>query len=146
MRRVSIAWLMVGTAAIAFPCALVAATLRDQPLLGLRYGLDMGLWPTLPILGLYLFAVIRRRRSFRPFDVGFLAMGLAAVCAYVVISLGVPELVLMPIAYYINEIEIRFMDCDGYEAYIRCLLIHGFLLAVPQLLIAVTGGFVVRQM
>jgi hypothetical protein len=146
LRRASIAWLMVAVAAVAFPCAIVGAILRDRPMFGLEDCLDLGLAPSVPLLGVYLFARVRRGTPIRAFDFGFLLFGWVAVIVYVVLSKSVPEMVAAPIVYYINEVEAQYMNCDLEACYILSLAIQGLILAMPQLLIAVLGGLLTQQL
>jgi hypothetical protein len=143
--RLMIAWLMLGIAAIAFPCAIVGSILRNRPLFGLEHCLGMGLWPTIPVLAIYLFAMIRRRAMIRAFDIGFVAFGWAAVFVFVIDAWAFPAIMRYPIVFYINQIEPYFLDCDLQECYILSLFIQGAILAVPQLVTAVLGGLVVRR-
>jgi hypothetical protein len=145
MPRFSIAWLMIGTAAIAFPCAVVGSVVRNRPIFGLEYCLDTGLAATVPVLVVYFFAFVRRRPLIRFFDVGFLASGWGAVCAYGILCWRTPERMAAPILYYINEIEPRFLNCDLVECDILSLVIRGLILAVPQLGIARVGGMVAER-
>jgi hypothetical protein len=142
--RFTIAWLMIGTATIAFPCAIVGSVMRNRPMFGLEYCLDMGLSTTIPVLAVYLCSVLGRRASIRPFDIGFLAFGWAAVVIFVVAAWAFPHVIATPIVYYINEIEPYFLECDLEECYVFSLLIRGAILAAPQLLVAFFGGLVVR--
>ena len=140
--RISIAWLTISVAAIAFPMAVVSAVMNGRPIFGLEGVLDMGLWPTVPVLAIYLFLVLNRPGAVRPFDIGFLAFGAAAVCIFVVIARAFPTIVEVPIIYYVNKLEPSWLDCDRWETYAICLLIQGSILAVPQLLTALIGALV----
>jgi hypothetical protein len=145
IHRFTIAWLLVAIAVIAFPMALLSVVMNDRPRIDRTGTLDMGLWLTIPVLTVYLFAAIRRRAMIRAFDFGFLAFGWAAAFVFVVTAWACPGFMHIPIVFYINEIEPYFLDCDLTECYILSLLIQGAIFAIPQLVVALLGGLVVRR-
>jgi hypothetical protein len=131
---------MSVTAIIAFDCAVLGPVLRGRPLFGLDGSLDMGLLPTVTVFSLALFSIVARRGKSRPFIVGFAAAGWVSVLAYVATCRIIPEVMAIPVMYYINDIEPRFMDAATLELYSLSLMLMGLIWAVPQLIIALVGG------
>lgn len=142
--RFSIARLMHGVAVVAFPAAILAGTIHGRPILGLGYGLDCGLMASVPVLVALSPATARRGRD-RPFVLGLVAAGWAAVVGYVALCMLGPEVVMRPIRYYLNEIEPRFLDADTLPLYALSLTIVGLILATPQFLVALAGGLLARR-
>ena len=141
--RVSIARLMHWVAIVAFPVAVLASVVNDRSILGLDYCLDTGLMASVAVLIALSPATVPRGRS-RPFALGFVVAGWAAVIAYVVSCVLFPDVVALPVLYYINEIEPRFMDADTLALYSLSLVIRGLIMAAPQFLIALSGGLLVK--
>lgn len=70
----SISGIMLCIATLAFPIGVLASVLNNRPLLGLRYCLDMGLFPSVTALIALTPIVIKQRRS-RSFIAGCVAAG-----------------------------------------------------------------------
>ncbi len=142
-RYKSISGMMLGIAILAFPIGVLASVLNGRPLLGLDYCLDTGLIPSVTALIALTPTAIKQRRS-RSFNAGFVAAGWMAVIAYAWACRTFPDIMATPVVYYINEIEPRFMDADTIELYSVSLLVRGIIMAVPQLLVALAGGLLMR--
>jgi hypothetical protein len=142
--RTPIAWLMFGVLIVAVQCAILSSVLLDRPLLGFEYCLDMGLLPTATVLGIALIGMILNPNTRRPFVLGFVASGCLAVLGYILCCRAMPDVVAVPVLYYINEVEPRFMEADTLGSYSLSLIIRGLILSSPQLLIALTGGLLAR--
>ena len=143
--RTSVAALMTGVVIVAVPCAILSSVLRDRPLLGLEYCLDMGFPPMAIALSIPLVGMIRSPDNRRPFVVGFVTFGGLAVLGYIACCRAVPDIVAMPMLYYVNELEPRFMEADTLGSYSLSLIVRGLILASPQLLIALAGGLLARR-
>jgi hypothetical protein len=135
--------MMVSTAILAFPCGVLASVLNHRPILGLDYCLDTGVIPSATIL-IGLSPVAFQRARSEPFSAGFVGTGWVAVIVYVLSCRMFPAAMSIPVVYYTNQIEPHFMDADTLVLYSVSLLVRGFIMAVPQLLIALAGGLVAR--
>jgi hypothetical protein len=82
--RISIATLMFIVGMIAVQAAILGSVLGGHPLMGFHYCLEMGLSPTLAVLGIVHLRLIRRRGTPRPFTAAFMAFGWAAVLVFVI--------------------------------------------------------------
>jgi hypothetical protein len=136
----SIARLMLVIAILAFPCGVLGSVLNGRPMFGLDFCLDTGLIPSVTILIGLSPTAVRRGRS-QPFIAGFVAAGWLAVMVYIGCCRMFPTTIAAPALYYINEIEPRFMNADTFELYSVSLLARGTIMAVPQVLIALAGGW-----
>ena len=139
----SISGIMLGIAILAFPIGVLASVLNNRPLLGLPYSLDTGLIPSVTALIAMTPIAIKQRRS-RSFIAGFVAAGWMAVIAYAFGCRTFPDIMATPILFYINEIEPRLMDADTVVPYSVSLLARGIIMDIPQLLIALAGGLLMR--
>jgi hypothetical protein len=144
--RVSIAWVMLGVAIVAFDCSILGAILRGHTLLNPVCGLDMGLVPIGTALGLALGDMaLRQGGGLRPFSVGFTAVGLVTALVYVTCCWVVPDLMAVPDDYYVNQVEPRFMNPDSLGPYLISLLIRGIILALLPLFLALAGGLLAHR-
>ncbi len=132
---------MHAVAVAAIPIGILASVLNDRPVLGLPFCLDTGLMLTLAVLFAFTPHAVTRGHS-RPFVAGFVAAFWAAAIAYVACCALFPDVVSHPVVYYVNEIEPRLFDADTLLFYSISLTARGVIMAVPQLLIALAGGFV----
>jgi hypothetical protein len=130
---------MLGVAATAFPMGVLASVLNGRPMFGLQYCLDTGLIFSLPVLLALSLALSDRGRP-RPFLAGFVAVGWAAVIAYIAFCALLPEFTALPVQYYINWIEPVYTDADTWALYSVSLVVRGAIMAVPQFSIALIGG------
>jgi hypothetical protein len=137
--RVSIGGLMLAVAIIAFPIALLGSVLAGRPMLGLGT-LDMGVAPSVTVLGIGLARIILRPGHRGPFTMGFQLSGWGAVIAYVACCRVFPEIMVTPYLYYINDVEPYILDTDYWEVYAVSLVLSGFIWGIPQLLVALAGG------
>jgi hypothetical protein len=135
----SISGIMFCIAIVAFPIGVLASVLNNRPLLGLQYCLDTGLIPSITTL-IALMPIALEQRQFQSFIAGFVAAGWMAVVAYACACTIAPGVMASPIIFYINEIEPLFMDSETVVMYSVSLLARGFIMAIPQLLVAVAGG------
>lgn len=137
--RFSLGWLMLAIALLGFHLAVLGPS---APPFGLD-NLEPGLLPSVTVLAISLMYMSPRLRSGEQgltFFSGFVASLAVTVCIYLVCCLTVPELVRQPVEYYINEIEPSLYAADLDAAYRLSLEIHGLVLGMPQLLVALAGG------
>ena len=140
--RIGIAWLMVAVAIIGFHLAIICP---DAPVFGL-HGLEVGLLPGLTVLTITIFSMSGTRGGPRPLAWGFAGTLAVAICLYVVCCLTVPDLVRRPISYYVNEIEPFLYDADLTVTYRLSWEIIGLIVGLPQLALALIGGFLSRSL
>lgn len=135
--RVSLVWLMLAVALIAFHLAIVCPF---PPALGLD-NLEVGLLPSVTVLALTVASTGGGRGGRnRVFVRGFVATLAAAIGLDLVGCFTAPDLVRRPVVYYVNEIEPGLYDADLSAAYRLSLEIQGLILGLPQLLAALAGG------
>jgi hypothetical protein len=135
--RVSLGWLVLAVALIAFHLAVVCS---DPPVLGLD-NLEVGLLPGVTVLTIALFSTGGQRgQGGRLFVSGLVTSLTVAICVYLVCCLTIPDLVRWPVVYYINRIEPSLYDADLSVVFRLSLEIQGLILGLPQLLFALGGG------
>jgi hypothetical protein len=139
----SIARQMHGVAIVAFPIAALASVVNGRPILGLDYCLDTGLMASVAVLIALSPAAVIRGRS-RPFALGFVAAGWTAVIAYVGSCALFPDVVALPVLYYINRIEPRLMDADSLASYSAGLVVRGLIVAAPRFILGLSGGLLAK--
>jgi hypothetical protein len=143
--RFSIGWLMFGIAILCVPFALLQNALNRH---SLTATLTIGLWPTLTTYGTASFVIAKHRGKRSPFLWGFAVAGWISVLVYGAGCFFFPEVLIIPVGYYLRADYwwiVWLTDSDRYEMYLLNLLVMGLILATPQLMIAIVGGLIARD-
>jgi hypothetical protein len=102
----------------------------------------------LPVASVLVIGLLvgRKRPASRPFLLGFVMFGVAALAIYIFLSIFVAEQTLMPYVSLILEPLMRITGRVPSDAYIAAIYPAAVVtLGVPQLVFALLGGYLSRR-